>query len=203
MYTPVTSLIIDNPEDFEISESFSCNCKDCDSSCPCITRYSPSTFQHIPFFECNQNCSCTSCPTKTLQNGSSYKFSIKPSGLKGLGVYAEEPIPVNTFITEYAGRLVDSDTEGEYVFQLIENTPSKSIKTTIDASFYGNFARFFNHSCDPNLDIRAIRINYIVPHLAFFTTKQISHGEELSFKYRENHIQKTCLCGSSNCKGLF
>ena len=206
MYYPVLSLIIDDQSDYEISSEYGCPCESCDHTCPCKVRYSglSESSEVGPIFECNQHCKCClSCSNKIVQAGSSCKISIKRSGDKGLGVFAEEYIPKGTYIGQYAGRLVEKNTQGKYVFQIRENTPSRVIVTTVDAQYFGNFTRFFNHSCKPNLDVRPVRIDYIVPHIAFFAISDIVSGEELCFKYRESGMNQICLCGSENCNGIF
>ena len=205
-YIPVMSLIFDDPSEFEISSNFSCNCDSCDSLCPCIIRFSSSSYAFplvSPLFECNQHCKCKTCSNNLLTYGSTCKLSIRLTNSKGLGVFTEEFIPKNTFIGEYAGRLVDMDCQGKYVFQLRENTPSRTIITTINAEYFGNFTRFINHSCEPNLEVKAIRRDYIIPHITFFTIKDIEIGDELSFKYRENGLENKCLCESNNCRGFY
>lgn len=53
----------------------------------------------------------------------------------------------------------------------------------IDANFYGNVSRFFNHSCEPN--VVPIRVYYEhqdirFPKIAFFATKDIEAGDEIT-----------------------
>lgn len=201
MYVPVASLIIDEAEDFEICESFSCKCQVCDADCACAKR---CTDLSMPLFECNQHCACArACPLKILEIKFPYKFVIKKTTGKGLGVFAIDFIPKGVYIGEYAGRVVDMDTQGKFVFQIRENTPSKVIVTTVDAGYFGNFTRFFNHSCEPNLEVRAIRGDYIIPHIGFFTIQDIRPNEELCFRYRENGKSERCLCNSLVCQGLY
>jgi SET domain-containing protein len=132
------------------------------------------------------------------------KVLIKKTQLKGLGVFAGQEIKKGQFIGEYAGVVVDDElAQGEFVFQIRENTPSRVIVSTIDAGFFGNFTRFFNHSCEPNIQPVPVRVDYIIPNLAFFALRDIKPGEELTFSYREQDIQKLCLCGSRKCKGFY
>ena len=65
--------------------------------------------------------------------------------------------------------------------------------------------------CDPNLVVYSVWIDTLdkrLPRIAFFTTKNISAGEELTFDYQMNLDQGrstssrrkiTCRCGSKNC----
>ena len=70
-----------------------------------------------------------------------------------------------------------------YILQLKEEYPNIIISTYIDSEIYGNFSRFINHSCEPNLDFEIIRINSFIPHCAFFANKKILAGEEITFSY--------------------
>lgn len=207
MYVPIFTIIIDDAESYEIDVEFSCSCEICKESCPCKNRFAPenltSNIVDLPIFECNQNCRCIQCYNRQIQTAKIPKVIVKESSGKGFGVFALENIGKGTFVGEYAGRVVHKDTQGEYVFQLKENTPSRVIITTVDAQYYGNFTRFFNHSCEPNLDIKSVRTNSIIPHIAFFALKDINPGEELCFTYREESAKYICLCGTSSCKGFF
>jgi len=89
-------------------------------------------------------------------------------------------------------------------------------KFVVDAMFDGNIGRWFNHSCEPNMDI----VNCFTytqdmrfPVLAFFTTKTVKAGEELTWFYGENYDMETastgkvaavdmteCVCGADACK---
>lgn len=68
--------------------------------------------------------------------------------------------------------------------------------------------------CDPNLVVYSVWIDTLdkrLPRLAFFTTRSISIGEELTFDYQMNKNcdhsagcgpKMPCLCGSKNCLGF-
>ena len=50
----------------------------------------------------------------------------------------------------------------------------------VDAFKEGNVARYFNHSCDPNMEIRSVFRDCIdarLPRLAFFTLRRIAKGK--------------------------
>jgi histone-lysine N-methyltransferase SETD1 len=52
----------------------------------------------------------------------------------------------------------------------------------IDATFYGNKARYINHSCDPNLKSDKLVVNGET-HIIFMANRFIESGEELTFDY--------------------
>merc|ERR1712037_148515 len=85
----------------------------------------------------------------------------------------------------------------------------KRIMYVIDAKHQGNFGRYLNHSCAPNLDTQNVIINTAdlrMPTVAFFARRNIKAGEELCWDYqysldpdREKGLK--CFCGTSSCRG--
>jgi SET domain-containing protein len=72
----------------------------------------------------------------------------------------------------------------------------------INAGMIGNFARFFNHSCFPNMYVQHVFDNndLTLPRMAFFAQKKIKAGCELTFDYNlKNCSEETrtikCRCG--------
>lgn len=101
--------------------------------------------------------------------------------------------------------------EPNFIFNLNEvyYHTNETIKTFIDAKNYGNIGRFINHSCEPNLVVVPVRIDNIIPHVAFFAKQDIQENEEITYDYFNGNnlldnkrIQSKviCLCGSLNCK---
>lgn len=72
----------------------------------------------------------------------------------------------------------------------------------IDASRMGNDARYFNHSCKPNLECRKLISAF--GHTTIFAKRAISQDEELelSINYSlETQESRPCLCNSASCSG--
>ncbi|KAJ8099074.1 hypothetical protein POJ06DRAFT_255886 [Lipomyces tetrasporus] len=92
---------------------------------------------------------------------------------------------------------------------------------TVDSRRFGDISRFFNHSCSPNMVImcaiqdRTLLMKY---DAAFFTNRDISANEELTFdylnigddyergsgalsKYSSAMMHQECHCGAPNCRG--
>ena len=79
----------------------------------------------------------------------------------------------------------------------------------IDAKWFGNIDRLFNHFCAPNMekicvftDSHDIR----VPNVSFFTTRDVTAGEELTYNYgyikdSVEGKQMICYCGEEGCVG--
>jgi hypothetical protein len=54
----------------------------------------------------------------------------------------------------------------------------------INAHKYGNVARFFNHSCNPNISSHFVRVgNEPFLRIAFYTFREIREYEELTINY--------------------
>jgi SET domain-containing protein len=77
--------------------------------------------------------------------------------------------------------------------------------------FRGNVARFFNHSCNPNLTKKQVYLGDIgtgyFPRVAFFAARAIAMDEELcmDYGYEEGDVPGACMvcyCGQKNlCRG--
>ena len=72
----------------------------------------------------------------------------------------------------------------------------------IDATKYGNLARFINHCCEPNCKTQCNEING-KKHILLLAKKFIKAGEEITYDYNfEVESEKIqCRCGAKNCRG--
>jgi len=135
----------------------------------------------------------------------------KKSTLHGSGLFASSDIKKGEQVIEYIGDKV-TKKEGDkradkqikkaqrnnkngmvYIFELNK-------RYDIDGGVARNFARFINHSCDPNLEVEIID-----NHIWISSIKKIKKGDELLYNYGypfdsdfEDHI---CKCGSKKCIG--
>lgn len=102
---------------------------------------------------------------------------------------------------------------------------------SVDAGLVGNIARFFNHSCDPNLRQHYVwhsrNLDFARPHACFFTARDVGPREELRFSYAAmpepgeaerikavlgdsrrrtlvegRTVYQRCHCGESACMGI-
>ena len=103
-------------------------------------------------------------------------------------------------------------TEEDEREQLIQKLfHSEFFPLCIDAMFYGNEARFINHSCDPNVmsfNLSGQLESNAYHSVGLFAQRKIMPGEELTLDYSwdKNILQISedvpCLCGSENCRGF-
>jgi SET domain-containing protein len=104
----------------------------------------------------------------------------------GLGLFALRPFKKGERIIEYFGPLFHSNEEisNKYLFEV-----SKDVY--IDGSSRHNTARYINHSCAPNCEVRGRS------RLWIYAIKNIKPGDELSYDYGEEYIKdfiKDCKC---------
>src|SRR5579859_4090745 len=101
----------------------------------------------------------------------------------GLGLFATKPIKKGDRIIRYAGPLLDSRkdddfVENKYLFAL-------NSRWTIDGSGRKNIARYINHSCKPNAesDVRSRERQVFIRAI-----KNIAEGEEINYDYGEEYF---------------
>ncbi|EDX16735.1 GD16494 [Drosophila simulans] len=142
-------------------------------------------------FECNDVCGCNQMGTPDT----TYICRVREIQAKGLGDTGALP-HVHTE-PSFVRRTDDS-----YYFDLDNGH-------CIDANYYGNVTRFFNHSCEPNvLPVRVFyeHQDYRFPKIAFFSCRDIDAGEEICFDYGEKFWRVEhrscvgCRCLSATCK---
>ncbi|XP_031563129.1 histone-lysine N-methyltransferase SUV39H2-like [Actinia tenebrosa] len=181
-----------------------------------------------PIYECNSRCSCSiSCRNRVVQRGRTVRVTIfRTTNGCGWGVKTMDPILKNQFVTEYVGEVLTNEEAEErgkiydhvgqtYLFDLDYNEGECAY--TIDAKKYGNISHFINHSCDPNLSVYGVWVETLdprMPKIAFFASRDIQSGEELTFDYLmtagessspvRSSAKKTkripCQCGAKNCR---
>lgn len=97
------------------------------------------------------------CQNQNFHRGEQFAFHVKMTDSKGWGLYAKEEMPVDRFIIEYMGEVIDSVEFEQRFNRATANKDDNFYFLTlgnnlyIDAKVYGNEARFINHSCDPNV----------------------------------------------------
>jgi len=209
-----------------------CSCEgDCASNpnCQCIMRNgqrSPYSDGRIDFskgkiFECGPQCSCqASCSLRLTQKGVTAPLVVCRTGPKGFGVMTMKVILKGSFVCVYVGERVTEDALVQQENEKMRNLKSHSGFVTyafqihdgserfnLDSEYIGNVARFFNHSCNPNLrPIKVVGASSAksVPTMCFFALRRIEPGEELTWKYVSGIKAKSgqiCHCDAENCVG--
>ncbi|KAK4338702.1 hypothetical protein RND71_043189 [Anisodus tanguticus] len=182
--------------------------------------------------ECWWKCGCDKqCGNRVVQRGISRKLQVfmTPDG-KGWGLRTLEDLPRGAFICEYVGevltnaelfdRVSQSPNREEHSYPVLldadwgsENVLKDEEALCLDATFFGNVARFINHRCfDSNMVEIPVEIetpDHHYYHLAFFTTRKLKAMEELTWDYGidfddHEHPVKAfrCQCGSKFCRNI-
>jgi hypothetical protein len=75
-------------------------------------------------------------------------------------------------------------------------------RCSIDASSSGSVARFINHSCMPNAQLRDLRCGMDRRLIAVLAPRTIEVGVELTINYGDEwfNVGSKCLCGTAKCK---
>lgn len=109
----------------------------------------------------------------------------------GFGIFAVEEIPAHRFVIEYWGKLVRSEKAdeigGRYLFDL-ENGK------TILGGTRKNIARYANHACRPNAEVRISK-----NRVYLYSTKRIKAGDEVTYDYGKEYFdefitKRNCRC---------
>ena len=99
----------------------------------------------------------------------------------GLGLFAQEEIPKGRFIIEYWGRLMSDEAAqkigGRYLFEIGNGK-------TIVGTTRQNTARYANHSCRPNSEVRIQGSRVFL-----YSLKKIKIWEEITYDYGEEYHQ--------------
>ncbi|KAL9257802.1 putative inactive histone-lysine N-methyltransferase SUVR2 [Drosera capensis] len=180
--------------------------------------------------ECWSKCGCSKhCANRVVQRGIKYMLQVflTPEG-KGWGLRTLEDLPKGAFVCEFVGEILTilelhqrnlrtSNATHSYALLLDADWGSREMKDEqalcLDATSYGNVARFINHRClDANLvniPVEVDSTNHQYYRVAFFTARKVDALEELTWDYGvdfedPDHLLKAfnCLCGSSFCRSM-
>ncbi|CAL9683423.1 unnamed protein product [Knipowitschia caucasica] len=136
------------------------------------------------------------------------KIRFCKSHIHDWGLFALEPIAADEMVIEYVGQNIRQviadmrekryEEEGigsSYMFRVDHDT-------IIDATKCGNFARFINHSCNPNCYAKVITVES-QKKIVIYSRQQINVNEEITYDYKFpiEDEKIPCLCGAENCRG--
>ncbi|XP_059630393.1 histone-lysine N-methyltransferase SUVR4-like [Cornus florida] len=182
--------------------------------------------------ECWYKCGCSiKCGNRVVQRGITVSMQVfMTPERKGWGLRTLEDLPKGAFICEYVGEIVtnmelyernvhgSSNDKHTYPVLLDADWGSEGVlkdeeALCLDATSYGNVARFINHRCfDANLVEIPVEVetpDHHYYHLAFFTRRRVDAFEELTWDYGidfndHSHPVKAfqCQCGSKLCRGI-
>lgn len=136
------------------------------------------------------------------------KVTIGPSAIHRNGLFAIGDFLIGDIVIEYVGEIITNTIadyrEKEYDLRGFGDCYMFRIDAVsiIDASLFGNLARFINHSCDPNCyaESKFIKGN---KHIFLYAKRYIRIGEEITYDYNfeSEEMKIQCRCGAENCQG--
>lgn len=136
------------------------------------------------------------------------ELEVRKSEIHGKGVFSNSDIAPETRIMEYVGEKItkaesqrrgleqmekaDVQTGSVYIFDLNK-------RYDLDGNVPHNYARYINHSCEPNCEARNER-----GKIYYYSIKPIAAGEELYIDYgydMEHFLDHPCRCNTPSCIG--
>ena len=184
-----------------------------------------STVHHTPVIECADCCRCPqTCSNRVVSRGLCVTLTIfMTRDGRGWGVRAAQSLQRGQFVCEYAGEILSSAESkarrraaaqardgsssssggNYYIMSVVEHVGKlrRALTTTIDPTSRGNVGRYLNHSCAPNLEVQLVRCGSLVPRVAFFCSRDVAAGEELTFHYGSAQPESQCAATEDEQEG--
>ena len=161
-----------------------------------------------------------SCRYCRVEAGSDVDVCIFRTASTGWGVRANAPIARGQFVEGYSGELCpvngtppDEGSRDNWYVYCANIDADNMVAYEINARHFGNFTRFINHSCEPNLvSVKMFTEDEQFPHrVCFFAAADIAAAEELTLDYGypvsdagellEPKLSRKCHCGTGSCRG--
>ena len=135
----------------------------------------------------------------------------KSSQLHGSGLFANRDIKKGEQVIQYIGDKVtkrEGDKRADKQIKKAEKNKKNGMvyvfelnkKYDIDGGVSRNYARFINHSCDPNCEVDITNNEIWISSI-----KKIKKGAELTYNYGytfdTDYVDHICKCGSKKCVG--
>ncbi|KAF9013508.1 hypothetical protein BDQ17DRAFT_1343558 [Cyathus striatus] len=181
--------------------------------------------RNIEVIECNEKCSCdvNLCPNRVAQKPRDVPIEVFKTKDRGWGARSSVAVQKGKVLGIYTGTREDASNlsadRAAYCFDLdgfeLPGEEAPEGACTVDSRVCGNWTRFINHSCLPNLDIYFVIYDTIPethhPYIAFVAKKFIPARTEFTFDYipHANILNPTkkgarpCLCESTSCRGYY
>ncbi|CAM9292821.1 unnamed protein product, partial [Ectocarpus fasciculatus] len=129
----------------------------------------------------------------------------------GHGLRLLEDVSHGSMIIEYTGEVISGDECDARRRKMKDNEDfyyaSLCGGYVLDAKFMGSSARFANHSCKPNCQMRKW-VSLGEPRLVLVALMDISAGSDITYNYHchsdgldQTTKRQVCRCGASNCSG--
>lgn len=132
----------------EVEEPIACSKSCTKATCPNVTA----------LMECDKRCKGRNkCNNQDSQSNFSWSDKLEVVFINkavGVGLKAKVSLGIGEYLGQYTGEALSheecsSKQDSKYIFQLSKEEDYCPV-WAIDSSYYGNYCRFVNHSCDPN-----------------------------------------------------
>jgi uncharacterized protein len=119
------------------------------------------------------------------------KYSVRRSG-SGLGLFAVDFFKKGEFVIEYTGEMLtakefEERNNNKYFFEIDSHW-------VVDGSSRKNLARYVNHSCRPNCEVRIY-----AKRIRIWTIRRIKSGEEFSYDYGKEYFDEHIKLAGCKC----
>ena len=141
--------------------------------------------------------------------------SIRGSSIQGWGLFAEHRFEASEVVAEYVGEWINNamceKRERIYRDMRIQDYQFRvSEDLVIDATLKGGYARYINHSCEPNCVAKIVcgpPPNERLKRVIIVARYPISEGTELTYDYQfpldaDYESRIVCHCGADKCRGF-
>jgi histone-lysine N-methyltransferase SETD1 len=152
---------------------------------------------------------------KEKQTRGESSVTVRGSQIQGWGLYADHSFQKGEVVAEYVGEYVANPVtdrrEKIYAEGRIQDYQFRvSANMVIDATKHGGFARYINHSCDPNCFAKIVdgeAPNQHLKRVIVSSQRSIEAGEEITYDYQfpielDLDARLPCSCGSKCCRGF-
>ncbi|XP_054166400.1 histone-lysine N-methyltransferase SETD1B-like isoform X6 [Oppia nitens] len=138
------------------------------------------------------------------------QLKFAKSRIHDWGLFALEPIAADEMVIEYVGQgirpIIADIREKKYTELGIGSSYlfRVDLETIVDATRYGNVARFINHSCNPNCYAKVITVEG-AKKIVIYSKQPIEVDEEITYDYKfpiEEDNKIPCLCLAPQCRGF-
>ncbi|EGE83223.1 SET domain-containing protein [Blastomyces dermatitidis ATCC 18188] len=153
--------------------------------------------------ECDVCSSDTLCDCTYPRYPALFLELIETADGRGVGVRTLAKFTKDTMLGAFIGEIL-SENEGlqydpVYCLKLAAKT-SNTARAVICPKWYGNWARFVNHSCEPSVEFRSRTIGKQI-YMMMVALRDIEAFEEITVHYGKRYWrEKQCLCRSRACK---
>ena len=140
---------------------------------------------------------------------------IRGSSVQGWGLFAEHRFEASEVVAEYLGEWINNamceKRELIYRDMRIQDYQFRvSEDLVIDATLKGGYARYINHSCEPNCIAKIVcgaPPNERLMRVIIVARYPISEGTELTYDYQfpleaDYESRIVCQCGADKCRGF-